>query len=81
MPSPSGLPGEIKRNKFLKALRRCGFVLDKDGGNGSHYKIIWPKNNKSVTIPQNLPKVVIRYLLKEIEACSGITWEDIRDVL
>jgi predicted RNA binding protein YcfA (HicA-like mRNA interferase family) len=81
MPSPSGLPGEIKRNRFLKALKRCGFVLNKVGGNGSHYKVIWPKNNKSVTIPQDLPKQAIRYVLKEIEACSGMTWEDIKKVL
>jgi predicted RNA binding protein YcfA (HicA-like mRNA interferase family) len=81
MPSPSDLPGEIKRKKFIKALERCGFIINKVGGNGSHYKAIWPQNNKSVTIPQDLPKSVLRYLLKEIETCAGITWDQINAYL
>jgi predicted RNA binding protein YcfA (HicA-like mRNA interferase family) len=81
MSSPSDLPGEIKRTKFLNALKRLGFNINKVGGNGSHYKAIWPRNNKSVTIPQDLPKQTIRYVLGEIEECSGITWEDIKAVL
>lgn len=81
MPSPNDVPGEIKRNKFLNALQRVGFVINKVGGNGSHYKAIWPSNNKSVTIPQNLPKLTVKYILKEIEECSGVTWENIREAL
>lgn len=72
------LPGEINRNKFIHALKRCGFAINKVGGNGSHYKVIWPPNNKSVTIPYDLPKQALRYILKEIEAASGITWEQIK---
>jgi predicted RNA binding protein YcfA (HicA-like mRNA interferase family) len=78
MSSPNDLPGEIKRKKFIKALERCGFVIDKVGGNGSHYKAIWPRNNKSITIQQDLPKPVLRYILKEIDACTGITWNEIK---
>jgi predicted RNA binding protein YcfA (HicA-like mRNA interferase family) len=81
MPSPSDLPGEIKRKRFVKALEKCGFIINKVGGNGSHYKAIWPRNNKSVTIQQNLPKPVLRYLLKEIEVCTGITWDEIKENL
>ena len=77
MPSPNDLPGEIKRAKFIKALERCGFEINKVGGNGSHYKAIWPRNQKSVTIQQDLPKQVLRYVLKEIEICSGVTWDQI----
>jgi len=36
MPSLSELPGEIKRKKFIRALQRLGFVIDKTGGDGSH---------------------------------------------
>lgn len=81
MPSPNDLPGEIKRSKFIRALARCGFEINTVGGNGSHYKANWPRNNKSVTIPQDMPKPVLRYVLKEIESCSGVTWEQIRDNL
>ncbi len=77
MPSYSNLPGEIKRKKFIKALKRLGFYIDKSGGDGSHYKITWPRTQKSVTIPSKLPKQVLAYVLKEIEQYSGISWEDI----
>ncbi len=81
MPSLSELPGEIKRKQFIKALRRLGFVIDESGGNGSHYKAFWPTTHKSITIPSHLPKQVLKYVLKEIEACSDHTWENIREKL
>lgn len=78
MPSLSELPGEIKRNKFTKALIRLGFCIDKRGGDGSHFKIIWPPTQKSVTLPSKLRKDVLKYIIKEIENISGKTWEDIK---
>ena len=80
MPSLSQLPGEIKRKKFTKALARLGFIIDTKGGDGSHYKATW-RNEKSVTIPYNISKNVLYYLLKEIETISGITWDEIRNEL
>ena len=79
MPSLSELPGEIKRKKFIKALERLGFVINKTGGSGSHYKAIWPKNGKAITIQSKLRKDVLYYLLREIEQISGITWGDIKN--
>jgi len=81
MPSLSELPGEIIRKKFTKALIRLGFIIDKKGGDGSHYKIIWPTTQKSITIQSKLRKDVLYYLLKEIEEVSDITWEDIKKEL
>lgn len=81
MPSLSELPGEIKRNKFIRALHRLGFIVDKTGGVGSHYKLLWPPTQKSITMQAHLRKDVLYYLLKEIERYSGITWEDIRKEL
>lgn len=81
MPSLSGLPGEIKRKKFTKALERLGFIIDKKGGDGSHYKTIWPNTQKSIIIQSNLRKDVLYYLFKDIEKYSGITWEDIKKEL
>ncbi len=81
MPSLNQLPGEIKRKKLTKALERLGFVLDKKGGNGSHYKVTWPKNQKSVTLPSDLNKNTLHYVLKEIEAISGVSWDDIKKEL
>ena len=81
MPSLSQLPGEIKRKKLTKALARLGFVIDEKGGNGSHFKALWPQTQKSITIPQNISKYTLYYLLKEIETASGITWEDINKEL
>lgn len=78
MSSPNDLPGEIKRDKLINALKRCGFDINKVGGDGSHYKAIWPRNNKSVAIPQKLYKQALRYVVKEIEACSGVTWNQIK---
>jgi predicted RNA binding protein YcfA (HicA-like mRNA interferase family) len=79
MPSRSQLPGNIKRRKFINALVRCGFEIDTSGGDGSHYKATWPKNQKSVTIQSDLRKDVLYYLLKEIEKYSGVTWDDIKN--
>ncbi len=81
MPSLSQLPGEIKRKKLTKALTRLGFVIDEKGGNGSHYKALWPTNQKSITLPQDIGKYTLYYLLKEIENVSGITWEEINKEL
>ncbi|MFH1193392.1 MAG: type II toxin-antitoxin system HicA family toxin [bacterium] len=81
MPSLSQLPGEIKRNKFIRALKRIGFNIDSSGGDGSHCKVTWPPTQKSITIQSELRKDVLYYLLKEIEEYSGITWEDIKKEL
>lgn len=55
-----------------------GFRIDKSGGNGSHCKVTWPKNEKCVIIQCNMRKDVLRYVLKQIREISGITWEDIK---
>ncbi len=81
MPSRSELPGEIKTRKFIRALRRVGFDIDMSGGNGSHFKIIWPTTEKSLTIQSSLRKDVLHYTLKEIEEKFGITWEQIQQLL
>ena len=81
MPSLSQLPGEVKRKKLTKALARLGFVINEKGGDGSHYKALWPQTQKSVTIPQNISKYTLYYLLKEIEIASGITWDEINSQL
>lgn len=81
MPSLSDLPGEIKRKKFIRALRRLGFLINESGGDGSHYKVTWPRTQKSLTIPQKLLKQTLKYVLDEIKEYSGITWDDIKKEL
>ena len=81
MPSLSELPGEIKRKKFIRALSRLGFLIDKSGGDGSHCKIIWPSTQKMVVVQTNLRKDVLYYVLKEIKAISGLSWDDIKKEL
>jgi predicted RNA binding protein YcfA (HicA-like mRNA interferase family) len=78
MPSLSQLPGYVRRKKFIRALSSLGFDINTDGGDGSHYKATWPRTQKCVIIQADLRKDVLYYLLKEIENCSGITWDDIR---
>lgn len=81
MPSRSQLPGNLNRNKFLRALIRCGFEIDMTGGDGSHCKATWTPTQKSVTIQKDLRKDVLYYILKDIEKHSGVTWEEIRKKL
>lgn len=81
MPSRSKLPSEINRSKFCNALKRVGFEISTKGGKGSHIKVTWPRSQKSVTIQSDLRKDVLYYVLKEIEKCSGVTWDDIRKEL
>jgi len=78
MPSRSELPGKISRDKFAKALTRLGFEISKKGGKGNHYKATHISTQKMVTIPSNLDKDTLYYLLKEIEKYSKITWDDIK---
>lgn len=80
MPSLSQLPDGVKRKKFLKALEKVGFTIDKKGGDGSHYKAIW-KNQKSITIQYDFRKDVLYEVLKEIEEISGVAWEEIKEYL
>lgn len=81
MPSLSELPSDLKRKKLMKALIRLGFEIDETGGNGSHYKVIWPNNQKCVTVQYKLNKMMLYVILKEIEKYSGITWKDIKSKL
>lgn len=78
MPSRSELPGGLSRKKLLNALKRCGFLINTFGGKGDHIKVVWPQNQKSVTVIGEIRKDVLYYLLKEIEAISGVTWEQIK---
>ena len=75
------LPGELKQKKLAKALTRLGFVVDKHGGDGSHWKATWPATQKAFTIPSRIPKQTLRYLLREIENYAGFSWDDIRQKL
>lgn len=72
MPSRSELPGDLSRRKFLNALRRLGFEINTVGGKGDHFKVVWPATQKSVTVIGDVRKDVLYYLLKEIEAMSGV---------
>ena len=75
------LPGELNRKRFVGALVRLGFLINQTGGKGSHFKIIWPASQKSVSLPSDLRKDVLRYVLREIESISGIGWKEIKDKL
>ncbi len=66
---------------YQKALQRLGFIIDESGGSGSHYKATWPQTQKSITIPNNLPKQVLKYVLNEIEEYSRIDWNKIKEML
>jgi predicted RNA binding protein YcfA (HicA-like mRNA interferase family) len=81
MPSLSQLPGDISRRKLVRALERLGFEADYSGGDGSHCKVLWPRNQKCVTIQCKLRKDVLSYVLKEIEKVSDVTWDDIKEKL
>ena len=81
MPSRSELPGQLPQKKFLKALRRLGFVINTVGGKGDHVKVLWPPTQKSITVDTDLRKDVLYYLLKEIEQMSGVTWDRIKEEL
>lgn len=81
MPPLSELPSDLSRDKFITALRKSGFIINSVGGKGSHIKAIWPKNNKEITIQKETRKDVLKYILKNIETISGITWDDIKKFL
>ena len=78
MPSLSELPSNLKRKNLNKALSRLGFIIDMKGGAESHMKVTWPQTQKCITIQKDLRKDVLYYVLKEIEECSGITWDRIK---
>ena len=81
MPSRSELPGFLPRKKLIKSLGKLGFETSIVGGKGSHIKLIWPRTQKTITIPSGLEKHVLYYVLKEIEHYSGVTWDQIKELL
>lgn len=78
MPSLSELPGELSRDKLIRALRHLGFEIDTRGGKGSHYKVTYISNQKSITIPDKLNKQRLKYVLNEMYSVTGVDWEDIK---
>ncbi|MCK4636135.1 MAG: type II toxin-antitoxin system HicA family toxin [Candidatus Moranbacteria bacterium] len=80
MPPRSQLPEKIKRTVFLKALEKNGFRIDSKGGKGSHIKVIH-SNEKMIIIPKKIEKQTLYYILKEIESCTGVSWNDIKKYL
>ncbi|MEA2088733.1 MAG: hypothetical protein U9O55_02760 [Patescibacteria group bacterium] len=78
MPTRSELPSKLNRDKLTKALDRLGFNISKKGGKGSHIKATCIKTQKSITIPLNLHKHILYYVIKEIEKYSDIIWDDIK---
>ena len=81
MPSRKQLPDNLKRKKLARALERLGFEISTKGGSGSHIKATYISNQKSITIPDDLRRDVLYYILKEIEGISGVSWEDIQHFL
>lgn len=82
MPSLSQLPDNLKAKKLIKALEKLGFIISAKGGKGDHVKVTCIKTQKAVIIPDcRLRKDVLCYILKELEKCSGVTWDDIKDKL
>lgn len=81
MPSLSELPSNINSKKLTKALKCLGFIISTKGGKGSHIKATHTKTQKCIIIPKITSKIVLKYLIKEIEKCSPVTWEDIKEKL
>ncbi|MFA5109465.1 MAG: type II toxin-antitoxin system HicA family toxin [Patescibacteria group bacterium] len=81
MPSLSELPSNLNRRSLTKALERLGFVISTKGGKGSHLKATHLKTQKSITIPGNVDKNTLYYVIKEIERCTAVTWDDIKKEL
>lgn len=77
MPSLSQLPSDVTKERFLRALAKIGFDISKKGGKGSHYKATWPATQKSIIIQYDFRKDVLYKILKQVEAISGIYWEEI----
>ena len=81
MPSRSELPGLIKKRRFVRALEKSGFVINKKGGKGGHFKAIY-KNEKTITLPSSdLRRDQLYYIVKAIESISDVTWDDLKKYL
>ena len=81
MPSRSELPGSVKKRKFIKALEKNGFRINKKGGKGGHFKATY-KNEKAITLPSsNLEKYQLYYIVQEIERVTDVEWRDLKRYL
>lgn len=59
-------------------MSAVGFQINRKGGDGSHYKVIWPKTQKLVTVQYDFRKDVLYEILKDIKEISGIEWDEIK---
>lgn len=81
MPSLCELPDDLSRVRLCRAIAKLGFEISSSGGKGSHTKATHTKTQKCVIIPSPLPKHRLKYVLREIEQYSGVTWDDVKEKL
>lgn len=73
----SRLPN-LRPNKIIKALKRAGFIEDRQVG--SHLAFWHPTKNLRTGVPMH-PGDVSRSLMKEIIQQAGLTEEEFRKLL
>ena len=69
----------ITARKLVRALKRAGFVEDRQ--KGSHLTLINHKTNKTITIPVHTGADIGKGLLKNIIIASGLTISEFIDLL
>lgn len=65
---PPNLPSDVSQNRILKALKKSGFLINREGGRGSHAKAVDPKTGKFVTVQHRLKKGELKEILKDAES-------------
>ena len=64
---PPKLPSDVSQKRILKVLKKFGLSIHKQGGRGSHIKVIDPRTGKFITIQYHLKKGELKEILKEAE--------------
>lgn len=64
---PAKLPSDVRQSRIAKALGKAGFIVNYEGGRGSHCKVTDPRTGKFITIHNHLKKGELKEILKYTE--------------
>lgn len=64
---PPKLPSDVSQSRILRALKKSGFLINYQGGKGSHCKVVDLKTGKYITVQYHLKKGELKEILKQAE--------------
>ena len=66
----------LSRREFVAAMRRVGYSVSAERGDGSHYMLLHPERN-SLTVPQTIGRGLLSKLIRD----AGLSRDEFLNLL